>query len=172
MNLIDSGIAQAIDRPLSVLFVEDEFDRCVDYLTAVLSRGWHAQVMSSAETALAAAESDPPDAIVMEVGRGAFDGFALAHRVKSGVSTHHLPVIALTDSPMEEVLAAAMVARCSGVVTRSHDVDALIAAVKGAVVVADILACRRAARAMTNPGPVGASRRFMEPPWAALQSVG
>jgi DNA-binding response OmpR family regulator len=150
----------AAERPVSVLFVVDDLDRSAGYVAALAAKGWRARVTQSAESAISMAESDPPDVLVTEadVG-GALDGFALARRVKSDVSTHLLPVIVITDLPLHELARTARTAGCSGVVTRPCDPDSVIVAVKGALLVADILAHRRAQRDVGNGETTGKGRR-------------
>jgi PleD family two-component response regulator len=146
MNGIEPSSATT-DGTVSVLFVDEDFDRCADYVTAVVAEGWRARVIPDADRALTLAESDPPDVVVTEAyPGGSLDGFELAWRVKSGVSTHYLPVILLTDLPLAEVISSARTARCSSVVSRPCDADALIVAVRNALLVANILTDRRAAR--------------------------
>ena len=132
---------------MTVLFVDGDSDECADYVSAVLRRGWQAEVAANAESALAIIETDPPDVLVTDADLGgAFDGFELARRIKTDLATRHLPVIVLTDLPLGEWGGERVAAGCSACVTKPCDVDSLMAAVNGALTIARILARRRADR--------------------------
>jgi CheY-like chemotaxis protein len=133
----------ATEKRVCVLFVAKSFDRCMDYVAETIARGWWARVKVDAESALAMAESDPPDVVVTESDiTSRFDGFELARRLKSGPTTHRLPVIVLVD-PVElphptEAPGAVVATRC--------DPKAVLGAAHGALMIADLLARRRAER--------------------------
>lgn len=138
-----------VEKPVetvSVLFVEESFDQCADYVAGVVAKGWRAKVASSAETAMAMAESDPPDVLVAGARLGgALDGFALARRVKSGASTRYVPVVVLTNLPHPQIKAAGRPGSC-GIVAEPCDTASVVQALESAMTVARLLAGRRARR--------------------------
>lgn len=146
-------------RPVSVLFVDESFERCADHVAAIVGRGWLAKVTSNVEAALAIAESEPPDVLVTVArAEGALDGFALARRVKSGVSTRYVPVVVLTDLPPELIASAERTAGC-GIVMDPCDVESVLHAVDAAARLAELLANRRAQRDSGCRGVAASSSR-------------
>lgn len=87
--------ARAPTRPLSVLIVDDYPDSaiCMVYLLAL--EGFTARAALSGGEALAAAEADPPDVVVLEP-RTPGGGWALAHRLGEKVAGRRPLLVALT----------------------------------------------------------------------------
>ena len=152
----------AVNRSVSVLFVEEKPEACADYVAAVLAKGWKAAVVSSAEGALARIKLAPPDVVVTDADvRGEAEGFALAHRVKTDPATRHIPVIVLTTLPFVDWPAAMGASRCGTCVSRPCEPEAVIVAVTSALAISAILARRRALR------DAGAGQRGAIAAWGA-----
>jgi CheY-like chemotaxis protein len=133
------------DRPVSALFVESDWEESLERAEVLMQKGWSVSVSASAEDALARLEGCVPDVVLMDlVLGGEMTGLDLARKVKRDARTQHVPVIALTSSPLAEIEEAAVSdAGCTSCLEKPCSVDAVIEAVTNAIVIADLLAFRR-----------------------------
>ncbi len=84
-------------KALRILVVDDEDDiREVAQLCLEMLRGWEVLTASSGSEALAKAEADQPDAILLDVMMPDMDGLATFERLQANTATQHIPVILLT----------------------------------------------------------------------------
>jgi CheY-like chemotaxis protein len=152
-SVVERGAA--INRSVSVLFVEEKPEDCADYVAAVLAKGWRAEVVPSADRALARIKLGPPDVVITDADAGGeAEGFGLAHRVKTDPATRHVPVIVLTALPFVDWPEAMGASRCGVCVSRPCGPDAVIVALSSALAISAILARRRALRD-AGVGPKG-----------------
>ncbi len=80
-----------------ILVVDDEDDiREVAQLCLEMLRGWEVLTASSGSEALAKAEAEQPDAILLDVMMPDMDGLATFQRLQANIATQHIPVILLT----------------------------------------------------------------------------
>lgn len=76
---------------------------------------------------VAAATSDRPDLILMDIGLGEMDGLEATRLIKGNPDTSPIPVIALTASAFESDRRRSMEAGCSDFDTKPVDLDRLLA---------------------------------------------
>ena len=82
---------------LRILVVDDEDDiREVAQLCLEMLSAWEVLTASSGSEALAKAEADQPDAILLDVMMPDMDGLATFQRLQANIATQHIPVILLT----------------------------------------------------------------------------
>lgn len=60
------------------------------------SKGYEVRGVTSGQAALNALAEEPPDLVLLAIMLPDLDGFEVCRRIKSGVSTKHIPVIMLT----------------------------------------------------------------------------
>ena len=64
------------------------------------------------EEAVSKGHSDKPDLILMDMGLPKIDGWEATHRLKAGVETSHIPIIAVTGYAVEHDREKALAAGC------------------------------------------------------------
>jgi DNA-binding response OmpR family regulator len=79
-----------------ILVVEDERD-IADFLSHYLKReGYTPTIVYDGRTALARAEKDPPDLVILDLMLPGIDGLEVCRRLRQGKSTAQVPIIMLT----------------------------------------------------------------------------
>lgn len=109
-----------------ILLVEDnEMNR--DMLLRRLARNGHDVVIAvDGEQAVAAAGSEMPEIVLMDVGLPGIDGYEATRRIRAAGATTHLPVIALTAHAMSGEREKAMDAGCDDFDTKPVDIQRLL----------------------------------------------
>jgi signal transduction histidine kinase/ActR/RegA family two-component response regulator len=79
-----------------VLVVDDNVDAADAVAEILRFEGYEVQVAASAEEALAAIESDPPQVALLDIGLPRMDGYALARALRAAPHSRALGLIALT----------------------------------------------------------------------------
>lgn len=80
-----------------ILLVDDEEDiREVARVALEMIGGWQVLTADSGHAALAAAESEQPDAILLDVMMPDMDGPTAFRKLRANCATRHIPVILLT----------------------------------------------------------------------------
>jgi DNA-binding response OmpR family regulator len=110
-----------------ILLIEDnEMNR--DMLSRRLTkRGFEVVVAPDGESGAAAAMTERPDVILMDVSLPDIDGFEVTRRLRAQPSTASIPVIALTAHTMETDRLRAAEAGCQDYDTKPVDLTRLLA---------------------------------------------
>ena len=110
-----------------ILLIEDnEMNR--DMLSRRLSkRGFEVVVASDGSSGAAAATTEHPDLILMDLSLPDMDGFEVTRRLRSQPTTASIPVIVLTAHTMETDRLRAMEAGCQDYDTKPVDLTRLLA---------------------------------------------
>jgi CheY-like chemotaxis protein len=113
-----------------ILLVEDnEMNR--DMLSRRLQkRGFAIEIAVDGQEALAFAERDRPDLILMDMSLPVLDGWEATRRLKAVPETARIPVIALTAHAMEGHRDKAMEAGCDDYDTKPVDLPRLLAKIE------------------------------------------
>ncbi len=111
---------------VKILLVEDnEMNR--DMLSRRLERrGYEVIFAHDGEEAVARAEADAPDLVLMDIGLPGIDGCEATRRIRSGPAGTGLPIIALTAHAMNVDEARAREAGCNDFDTKPIDLPRLI----------------------------------------------
>lgn len=111
---------------VKILLVEDnEMNR--DMLSRRLERrGYEVIFAHDGEEAVARAEADAPDLVLMDIGLPGIDGCEATRRIRSGPASTGLPIIALTAHAMNVDEARAREAGCDDFDTKPIDLPRLI----------------------------------------------
>jgi CheY-like chemotaxis protein len=115
-----------MSEPLKVLLVEDhELNR--DMLSRRLrKRGLTVVLAEDGEQAIAAADEERPDVILMDMSLPRLDGWEATRRLRQSAATAAIPVIALTAHALGEEQARAMAAGCAAFETKPVDFARLL----------------------------------------------
>jgi two-component system cell cycle response regulator DivK len=110
-----------------ILLVEDnEFNR--DMLSRRLHRrGFEVVLAEDGETGIAAARSEKPDLILMDMDLPVLDGWEATRRLKADPSLKSIPIIALTAHAMQSDCDRAYQAGCDDFATKPIEFAELIA---------------------------------------------
>jgi two-component system, cell cycle response regulator DivK len=81
---------------ISVLLVEDHPLVSKMMMERLRRQGFTVTLAEDGVAALAAAEREQPDVILMDLGLPVLDGHAASARLKAGAATRDIPIIALT----------------------------------------------------------------------------
>ena len=113
-----------------ILLVEDnELNR--DMLLRRLGRhGFDVMAAENGLQGLLAAHAEPPDLILMDMSLPQMDGWELTRRLKAGMATQHIPIIALTAHAMRGDREAALEAGCDDYDTKPVDLGRLLSKIE------------------------------------------
>ena len=108
-----------------ILVVEDNRDNR-ELLVKVLKRkGYTVLEAESGEEALALAEAEAPDLILMDLNLCGMDGFEATRRLKADPRLRRVPVVAITAYAMVGDRERALEAGCDGYIPKPVDVRRL-----------------------------------------------
>ncbi len=112
---------------LKVLLVEDnETNR--DMLSRRLrKRGYEVALAVDGEEGVAAARSEQPALILMDMSLPKLDGWEASRQLKQGAATKDIPILALTAHAMTGEREKALSAGCDDFDTKPVDLDRLLA---------------------------------------------
>ena len=99
----------------------------------LLKRGFDVVVAIDGSTGFAAAATQQPDLILMDVSLPDMDGFEVTRRLRSQPSTASIPVIVLTAHTMETDRLRAVEAGCQDYDTKPIDLTRLLAKITAAL---------------------------------------
>ena len=110
-----------------ILLVEDnEINR--DMLSRRLARkGYEVSVASDGAEAVAKAQSERPDLVIMDLHMPVLDGWQATQQIKANPQTHQIPVIALTADAMAGEREKAIAVGCDDYDTKPVDLPQLVA---------------------------------------------
>ena len=112
-----------------ILLAEDE-QQISDMVTFKLTNSGHRVVrVGDGEAALAAAERDRPDVIILDVMMPLVDGFAVLGRLKSNPELRAIPVIMLTARGQERDVLSGLQAGATDYIVKPFSLKELLARV-------------------------------------------
>lgn len=82
--------------PNRILVVEDSRTQALRLQLELLRYGFAIEIASSGLGGLAAARTQPPDLIVLDVDLPEMDGYSVCRALKADTRTSHIPVVMLT----------------------------------------------------------------------------
>jgi len=85
-----------IDSSPSKILIVDDVEANIDILMETLGDDYEISVATDGETALEAAEIEPPNLILLDVMMPGIDGFETCRRLKDNPETQNIPVIFIT----------------------------------------------------------------------------
>jgi two-component system cell cycle response regulator DivK len=83
------------------------------------------------EEGLAAAETEVPDLILMDIQLPGIDGYETTRRLKANPALRHIPVIAVTSYALSGDDVKALEAGCDAYVTKPFDPAELLEKIRG-----------------------------------------
>jgi DNA-binding response OmpR family regulator len=119
-------------RP-KVLVVDDDADLQRALAVRLRAAGFDSAFASDAVTALAVANRERPDAIVLDLGLPGGDGFVVLQRIRNSVQVNDVPVVVLSARDAEGNRERALEAGARAYFAKPADDDALIGEIRRAV---------------------------------------
>jgi two-component system cell cycle response regulator DivK len=108
---------------ISVLFVDDDRDARAMYCMYLKHVGCRVRTARDGQVAITKANDWTPDVIVMDLSMPRFDGWTASMWLKSGATTAHIPIIAL--SAASDARESARACGCDGFLAKPCQPDLL-----------------------------------------------
>jgi len=115
---------------MRALIVDDSEDATFVLGQLLELRGFEVIAAHSGEEALATAEREGPDVIVLDLGLPDMDGFAVAERMRKNAAFAGTKLIALTGRSMDDAGAQTKAAGFDAHFVKPADIDRLVEALK------------------------------------------
>ena len=111
---------------MRILYVEDNDDNIYVLKNRLTRAGYSVLVATDGAQGVAAAISEQPDLILMDMSLPVLDGWEATRRVKAAPETRHIPVIALTAHAMAGDREKALAAGCDDFDTKPVELPRLL----------------------------------------------
>jgi two-component system, cell cycle response regulator DivK len=109
-----------------ILYVEDNEDNVYMLTTRLRRKGYEVVVATDGEQGIAAAGSETPSLILMDLSLPVLDGWEAARRIKAAPETAAIPIIALSAHAMAGDRERALAAGCDDFDTKPIDFRRLL----------------------------------------------
>ena len=110
----------------TILHVEDNPDNRMLIRDLLQFRGYRVVEVSDGAQALAAAEREQPDIILMDVQLPGVSGLDVARRIKARADLRHIPIVAVTSFALSGDDRKAFAAGCDAYVAKPYEPRELI----------------------------------------------
>lgn len=110
----------------NILLIEDIPDNASLVQRVLGSQGYQVAWAETAEAGLSAAENDPPDLILLDLGLPDIDGQTLIGYLRDVPGVETTPIIAVTAWPEETARMMVSAYGCNGFISKPIDVRAFI----------------------------------------------
>jgi CheY-like chemotaxis protein len=116
-------MAERQAEDLTILVVEDYEDTSLAMRLALERKGYHILEASDGAQAVATAERERPDVVLMDLNLPVLDGFAAAASIRSNPELKETVIVAVTAYHDPDLRARAVSAGCNAFVTKPIDFD-------------------------------------------------
>lgn len=113
-----------------ILLVEDNETNCDMLLRRLRRLGYEVSGADNGVSGLAAARSQAPDVILMDLSLPEMDGWEASRQLKADAATRMIPIIALTAYASESDRANAIEAGCDDYETKPLDLERLLSKIR------------------------------------------
>jgi len=118
----------AAESEAPVVLVVDDYADTRRMIRQMLElQGCRVVEAADGEEAIARAQADPPDLVLMDLNMPVLDGFNATYRIREYERTRDVPVVALTAYDTTEFRAAASAVGCCDYVVKPLDLERLAA---------------------------------------------
>ncbi len=116
---------------IRILYVEDnEDDVYMLKMRLELTDEFEVLVAENGEKGCAAAATERPDVILMDLEMPVVDGWEATRRLKSNLETRHIPIIGLSAHALDAEREKALAAGCEDFDTKPVELDRLLAKIR------------------------------------------
>jgi len=113
------------DKPITILYVEDNFENRVLIRRVLEADGYQVLEASSADKAFEQMKKHHPDLILMDINMPDMDGYTLTKKIKENPVYKDIPVVAVTANVMRGDKERSLEAGCDGYIQKPIDIDVL-----------------------------------------------
>lgn len=106
-----------------ILYVEDDAVSAMLVKRLLGAEGYEIAVVSDGIEALEAAQQIQPDLILMDINISGLDGYEVTTRLRASEDMQEVPIVAVTAATMDGDRERALIAGCSGYISKPIDVD-------------------------------------------------
>jgi CheY-like chemotaxis protein len=121
-----------------ILLVDDDKDVLLGLNLRLRANGYSVAFASDAISAISVARHEMPDAIILDIGLPAGDGFVVMNRLRSLLPLAHIPIIILTGKDPMINREKALSAGAQAFLQKPVDNDVLLLAIRKALADSDI----------------------------------
>lgn len=114
-----------------ILYIEDNLENRTLVRRVLNAEGYVLIEAVDGVTGMRAAETDPPDLILMDINLPEVDGYEMTARLKQIPRLAHIPIIAMTANVMKGDREKSLAAGCDGYIQKPIDIDLLPVQIAG-----------------------------------------
>ncbi len=111
----------------TILVIDDNDDDLVLMRRLLGKSGYSVVVADGGEEGLARMKADSPDAVLVDYRMPGMDGYEVSRRIKADEANRNIPVLILTGADSSENMVAGLDAGADDFVTKSADVEVILA---------------------------------------------
>jgi signal transduction histidine kinase len=108
---------------VKILYVEDDPSSAMLVQRILAIEGYEVTVVADGINALEMVPKIKPDLILMDINISGLDGYEVTTRLRSGVITKDVPIVAVTAAALRGDRERALIAGCDGYISKPIDVD-------------------------------------------------
>ena len=120
-------------KPSKILVVDDDSDLRRGLHVLLKANGYAVTFAADGLSSVSAARQDPPDAIILDLGLPAGDGYDVMKRLKAIIPLSQIPIVVLTAKDAATNREMALNAGASHFVEKPFENDELLACVREAL---------------------------------------
>ncbi|MCP4539646.1 MAG: hybrid sensor histidine kinase/response regulator [Chloroflexi bacterium] len=112
-----------MEQKVKILYVEDDPSSEILVRRVLESEGFHVVTSSDGLSAIEIAKSELPDMILMDINISGLDGYEVTTRLRTVEDLQEIPIVAVTAATMQGDRERALIAGCTGYISKPIDVD-------------------------------------------------
>jgi signal transduction histidine kinase len=117
------GDQRPVENGVKVLYVEDDPSSEILVRRVLESEGFHVVTTGDGLSAIEIAQQETPDLILMDINIGRLDGYEVTTRLRTLEELQQIPIVAVTAATLQGDRERALVAGCTGYISKPIDVD-------------------------------------------------
>jgi signal transduction histidine kinase len=112
-----------VENGVKVLYVEDDPSSEVLVRRVLESEGFQVVTAADGLSAIEVAQQETPDLILMDINIGGLDGYEVTTRLRTLEELQQIPIVAVTAATLQGDRERALIAGCTGYISKPIDVD-------------------------------------------------
>jgi signal transduction histidine kinase len=112
-----------VENGVKVLYVEDDPSSEVLVRRVLESEGFQVITTTDGLSAIEVAQRETPDLILMDINIGGLDGYEVTTRLRTLEELQQIPIVAVTAATLQGDRERALIAGCTGYISKPIDVD-------------------------------------------------
>lgn len=112
-----------MENGVKVLYVEDDPSSEILVRRVLESEGFQVVTTADGLSAIEVAQRETPDLILMDINIGGLDGYEVTTRLRTLEDLQQIPIVAVTAATVQGDRERALIAGCTGYISKPIDVD-------------------------------------------------